>query len=110
MEYKRVKVKFLENYDGFKQGVVYSLFEDYAKRLELVKVIEFCNCINCKHWKEDKMSEKFLVDKKIMKLKEKLEADIHKLAIKLCDSVSYDLSLVEATEYIRKEVIGIDNE
>jgi len=42
MEYKRVKVKFLENYDGFKQGVVYTLFEDYAKRLELVNVIEFC--------------------------------------------------------------------
>lgn len=55
------------------------------------------------------MSEKILVDKKIMKLKEKLESDIHKLAIQLCDSVSYDLSLTEATEYIRKEVTGIDN-
>lgn len=56
------------------------------------------------------MSEKFLVDKKIMKLKEKLEIDIYKLAIQLCDSVSYDLSLTEAKKYIRKEVIGIDNE
>jgi len=48
-ELKRVKVIFLENHFEFKRGEIVTLFSDFAKSLEIVKIVDFCRCSNCEH-------------------------------------------------------------